>query len=97
MFCGVRLSFETVPIPEVVLFPLLLYLLPMPISPACYAEVQNIVFAFATCGHFLIFALQVGAGKTAVVRLKNYQFFVNSFLRDVIFERYKIQPSWHWK
>jgi hypothetical protein len=53
-FCGVRLSVETVAHPEVILFPLLLSLVPMPITPACYAEVQNIIFPFAIRDHFLI-------------------------------------------
>jgi hypothetical protein len=57
------------------------------------SAVTSQLIAFISC----FFALQVDAGKTAVIRLKNYQFFVNTFLRDVMFERYKIQRSWHWK
>jgi hypothetical protein len=93
MFCGLRLSVETGAHPAVIFFPHLLQLLPVPIPSACYTEVQNIIFPFAVRDQFLVSELQVDAGKTIVIWLKNYQSFINNFLRDVTFERYKIQAS----
>ncbi len=78
----------------IIIFPFLFQNLPMEITPTCNAEFEAVI-SLATVGERALFLSgNIDTGKSVIFGAKNYEFFIDDFLSDMIFECNKVRSLW---
>lgn len=93
-FDGVTFPIKAGVAATIIIFPFLFQNLPMKITPTRNTEFEAVI-SLATVGErALLLSGYIDTGKSIIFGAKNYEFFIDDFLSDMIFECNKVRSLW---